>query len=67
MLRVAAKGAKAMEFPLKLMRLLHMVLGITPAEPKQERVYLLLWTGSFVLILVIVIASVVFLLPRVMR
>jgi hypothetical protein len=56
-----------MEFPLKLMRLLHMVLGITPAEPKQERVYLLLWIGSFAFILVIVIASVVFLLPHVMR
>jgi hypothetical protein len=56
-----------MEFFLQLMRLLHTVLGITPAEPKQERAYLLLWAGSFVLILMIVIASVVFLLPRVMR
>jgi hypothetical protein len=55
------------EFLLQLMRLLHTVLGITPAEPKQERAYLLLWTGSFALILVIVIASVMFLLPRVMR
>jgi hypothetical protein len=56
-----------MEFLLKLMRMLHMMLGITPAEPERERTYLLLWTGSFALIILIVIASLVFLLPRVMR
>ncbi len=35
-----------MEFLFKIMRMLHAVVGITPAEPEHERAYLLLWLGA---------------------
>lgn len=56
-----------MEFFLQLMRMLHAVLGITPAEPKQERTYLWLWVGAFALIFVVVAAFVVLFAPRIMH
>jgi hypothetical protein len=52
---------------LALMRLFHAIIGITPAEPEHERTYLLLWAVAFVLILILVVACVLFLLPRIMR
>ena len=56
-----------MEFLLQLMRMLHAVLGITPAEPEQERKYLWLWIGAFALIFVAVVGFVVLFAPRIMH
>ena len=58
-----------MEFLLQLMlmRMLHAVLGITPAEPEQERTYLWLWLGAFALIFLVVVAFVVLFAPRIMH
>ena len=56
-----------MEFLLKLMRISHAILGITPAEPEDERRLLLLWIVSLGLIIAFAIAVFVFLLPRIMR
>jgi hypothetical protein len=56
-----------MKFLLQLMRMLHTILGITPADPEQERSYLLLWVGAFALIFLVVVAFVVLVAPRIMR
>jgi hypothetical protein len=56
-----------MKFLLEMMRLLHAVLGITPAEPEHERFYLFIWIGTFTLILVIVAVFVVVFTPHIMR
>jgi hypothetical protein len=64
---VPAEGTRQMEFFLQLMRMLHAVLGITPAEPKEERTYLWLWVGAFALIFVVVMAFVVLFAPRIMH
>jgi len=55
------------EFLLQLMRISHAILGITPAEPKDERRLLLLWIVSLGLIIAFAVAVFVFLLPRIMR
>ena len=56
-----------MKLLLEMMRLLHAVLGITPAEPEREKTYLLIWIATFTLILVIVVTFVVVFTPRIMR
>jgi hypothetical protein len=55
------------EFLLKLMRISHAILGITPAKPEDERPLLLLWIVSLGLIIAFAVAAFVFLLPRIMR
>jgi hypothetical protein len=55
------------EFLLKLMRIGHAILGITPAEPEHERAYLLGWTLSLIVIVALSIALMLFLVPRIMR
>ena len=45
-----------MEFLLKLMRISHAILGITPAEPEDERRLLLLWIISLGLIIAFAVA-----------
>jgi len=55
------------EFLLKLMRISHAILGITPAKPEDERAFLLGWIVSLVLIIAFAVAVFVFLLPRIMR
>jgi hypothetical protein len=61
------RRAGTVEFLLKLMRISHAILGITPAEPEDERRLLLLWIISLGLIIAFAIAVFVFLLPRIMR
>jgi paraquat-inducible protein B len=39
-----------MNFFLELMRMLHMIVGITPAKPEHERMFLLLWVVALVAI-----------------
>ena len=56
-----------MNFLLEMMRLLHAVLGITPAEPEREKTYLLIWIATFALILVIVVTFVLLATPHIMR
>jgi len=55
------------EFLLKLMRISHAILGITPAKPEDERAFLLGWIVSFVLIIALTVAVLFFLVPRIMR
>jgi hypothetical protein len=55
------------EVLLKLMRMGHAILGITPPPPEDERGYLLGWVVSLVLIIVFSISLLVFLVPRIMR
>jgi hypothetical protein len=55
------------EFLLKLMRISHAILGITPAKPEDERAFLLAWIVSLLLIIVLTIAVMLFLIPRIMR
>ena len=58
---------KAMEFLFKIMRMLHAVVGITPAEPEHERAYLLLWIGALALIIVVVVVFVLVVTPHIIR
>ena len=60
-------GAIPMEFLLKLMRMGHMILGITPPPPEHERAYLLGWIVSLLFIFSFGIGLLLFLVPRVMR
>jgi hypothetical protein len=55
------------EFLLKLMRMGHAILGITPAKPEHERAYLLGWILSLLLIVALAIGFVLLLVPRIMR
>jgi hypothetical protein len=54
------------EILLKLMRMGHAILGITPPPPEYERVFLLGWIVSLVLVIVISVGLVLFLVPRIM-
>ena len=56
-----------MEFLLKLMRMGHTILGITPAKPEHERAYLLGWILSLLLITAFAIGLLLLLMPRIMR
>jgi hypothetical protein len=55
------------EFLLKLMRLGHTILGITAPPPEHERAYLLGWTLSLLVVMVLSVGLVWFLVPRIMR
>jgi hypothetical protein len=55
------------EFLLKLMRLGHAILGITPAKPEHERAYLLGWTLSLLLIIAFAVGLLLLLVPKIMR
>jgi hypothetical protein len=44
----------------------HAILGITPPPPEHERVFLLGWIVSLVLVIVISVGLVLFLIPRIM-
>jgi hypothetical protein len=61
------KAPRHMEFLFKIMRMLHAVVGITPAEPDHERAYLLLWIGALALIIAVVVVFVVVFMPHIMR
>jgi hypothetical protein len=45
----------------------HMVLGITPAKPEQERRYLLLWTVALVLVILIMVGVALLVVPRIVH
>jgi queuine/archaeosine tRNA-ribosyltransferase len=56
----------AVNFLLQLMRMGHMILGITPAKPEHERVFLLGWIVALLLVALIAVGLVLFLVPRIM-
>jgi hypothetical protein len=56
-----------MEFLLKVMRMGHTILGITPPPPEHERAYLLGWIVSLLFLFAFSIGLVLFLVPRIMR
>ncbi|MGZ4858610.1 MAG: hypothetical protein ACXV8M_03555 [Candidatus Angelobacter sp.] len=56
-----------MKFLLSLMRMGHTILGITAPPPGHERVYLLGWALSLLVIIVTGVGLVLFLVPRIMR
>ena len=56
-----------MKFLLSLMRMGHTILGITAPPPEHERVYLLGWALSLLVIIVTGVGLVLFLVPRIMR
>ncbi len=58
----ASTGVK---FLLHLMRMGHTILGITPPRPEHERAFLLMWIGALVLVVLIALALMLFLVPRV--
>jgi len=60
-------GSGPVEFLLKLMRMGHAILGITPAKPEDERTYLLGWTLSLLLIIGLTVGLLLLLVPRIMR
>lgn len=55
-----------MNFLLQLMRMGHMILGITPARPEHERAFLLGWIVALLLVVLISVALMLFLVPRIM-
>ena len=57
----------AVGFLLQMLRMLHTILGITPAKPEHERRYLLFWTVALIIILLTGIACILLLVPRIMR
>jgi hypothetical protein len=65
--KLRRKASATVEFLLKLMRIRHAILGITLAEPEDERRLLLLWIVSLALIIAFAVAVFVFLLLRIMR
>lgn len=56
-----------MEFLLKLMRISHAILGITPAKPEHERAFLLGCIVSLLLIIAMAIGLMLLLMPRIIR
>jgi hypothetical protein len=56
-----------LEFLLKLMRMSHMIIGITAPPPEHERYYLLVWALSLLLILVFSVGLVLLLVPKIMH
>ena len=61
------RGTRPVNFLLMLLRMLHTVLGITPPKPEHERRYLLLWTVSLIVVILISIGTVLLLVPRIMH
>jgi hypothetical protein len=55
------------EFLLRLMRIGHAILGITPARPEDERAYLLGWTLSLLLIVGLTVGLLLLLVPKIMH
>lgn len=55
-----------MKFLLHLMRMGHTILGITPPRPEHERAFLLMWIAALFVVVLISIALVLFLVPRIM-
>ena len=53
-------------FLLQLMRMGHTILGITPAKPEHERLFLLGWIVALLLVALIAVGLVLFLVPRIM-
>jgi len=53
-------------FLIQLMRMWHTILGITPAKPEQERVFLLGWIVALLLVALMAVGLVLFLVPRIM-
>ena len=56
-----------MKFLLELMRMLHTVMGITPAKPEHERSYLLMWAVALLLVVLIMVGVVLLVVPRVVH
>lgn len=54
-------------FLLELMRMLHMILGITPAKPEHERMFLLLWGAALVAIVAGAILLAMAIMPHVIH
>jgi hypothetical protein len=54
-------------FLLSLMRMGHTIMGITPPPPEKERAFLLGWIVALILVFLLSIATVLFLIPHVMR
>jgi hypothetical protein len=65
--KLTRRRSRPVEILLKLMRMGHAIMGITPPPPEHERVFLLGWIVSLVLIIVASIGLVMFLVPRIMR
>jgi len=57
----------AVGFLLQMLRMLHTILGITPAKPEHERRYLLLWIVALIMVLLTGIACILLLVPRIMH
>jgi hypothetical protein len=58
---------ESVKFLLELLRMFHMVLGITPAKPEHERRYLLLWTVALVLVILIMVGVALLVVPRIIQ
>jgi hypothetical protein len=56
-----------MKFLLKLMRMGHTVMGITPPPPEKERTFLFLWIGAMVMVILIALGTVVLLAPHIVH
>lgn len=56
-----------MNFLLSLMRMGHTIMGITPPPPEKERAFLLGWIVALILVFLLSIATVLLLIPHVMR
>jgi hypothetical protein len=56
----------AVNFLLKLMRMGHTILGITPPRPEHERAFLLGWIAALLLVALFMVGLVLFIVPRVM-
>lgn len=63
---LSAGAFTEVKFLLQLMRMGHMILGITPARPEQERAFLLGWIVALVVVVLISVALMLFLVPRIM-
>jgi hypothetical protein len=59
-------AVSAVNFLLRLMRMGHTILGITPPRPEHERAYLLGWIAALLLVALLAVGLVLFLVPRIM-
>jgi hypothetical protein len=57
----------SVKYLLEAMRAFHYVVGITTPKPEHERKILLLWIGIFIGLLILGVALLIFLIPRVMQ
>jgi hypothetical protein len=65
--RIFFRGAfTGLNFLIQLMRMGHMILGITPARPEHERAFLLGWIVVLLLVVLASVALMLFLIPRIM-